>query len=83
MDIQLQLFHTPVTPVVMYGEEAWEIEDYTVIEQLHLKFCKYILSLNKCTYTNMVYTAIYTVKQLRYRLVYVLSVELLLNTGVD
>ena len=47
MDIQLQLFHTPVTPVVMYGAEAWEIEDYTVIERLHLKFCKYILSLSK------------------------------------
>ena len=26
-----------------------------VIERLHLIFCKYILSLNKCTYTNMVY----------------------------
>ena len=53
--IQLQLFHTLVTPVVMYGAEAWIIEDCTVIERLHLKFCKYISSLNKCTFTNMVY----------------------------
>ena len=55
IDIQLQLFHTLVTPVVIYRAEAWGIEDCTVIERLHLKFCKYILSLNKCTYTNMVY----------------------------
>ena len=54
IDIQLQLFHTPVTPVVMSGAESWGIEDCTVIERLHLTFCKYILSLNKCTYTNMV-----------------------------
>ena len=39
----------------MYGAEAWGIEDCTVIERLRLKLCKYILSLNKCTYTNMVY----------------------------
>ena len=35
IDIQLQLFHTLVTPVVMYGEKAWGIEDCTVIERLH------------------------------------------------
>ena len=55
IDIQLQLFHTPVTPVVTYGADAWGVEDCTVIERLHLQFCKYILSSNKCTYTNMVY----------------------------
>ena len=54
IDIQLQLFHMLVTPVAMYGAEAWGIEDCTVIERLHLKLCKYILSLNKCAYTNMV-----------------------------
>ena len=42
IDIQLQLFHTLVTPVVMYGAEVWGIKDCTVIERLHLKFCKYI-----------------------------------------
>ena len=55
IDTQLQLFHTLVTPVLTYGVELWRIEDCTVIERLQLKFCKYILSLNKCTYTNMVY----------------------------
>ena len=35
IDIQLQLFHTRVTPVVMYGAEAWGIEDCTVIERMH------------------------------------------------
>ena len=55
IDIQLQLFRTFVTPVVIYGAEVWGIEDCTVIERLHLEFCKYILSLNKCTYKNMVY----------------------------
>ena len=55
IDIQLQLFHTLVTQLVIYGAEAWGIEDCTVIERLHLNFCKYILSLNKCTYTNVIY----------------------------
>ena len=44
-----------IIPVVMYGAEAWEIDDFTVIERLHLKLCKYILSLNKCTYKKMLY----------------------------
>ena len=35
--------------------EAWGIDDFTVIERLHLKLCKYILSLNKCTYKKMLY----------------------------
>ena len=72
IDIQLQLFHTLVTPVVMYGEMVRGVDDCTVIERLHLKLCRYILSSNKCTYTNMVYGEIPLS----------LSVELL-NTGVD
>ena len=40
IDIQLQLFHTLVTPVVTYGAEAWGIEDRTVNDRLHLKLCK-------------------------------------------
>ena len=39
------------------GQKRGELKmPSTVIERLHLKFCKYILSLNKCTYTNMVYS---------------------------
>ena len=34
--IQLQLFHTLVTSVVMYGAGAWGIEDCTVIQRFHL-----------------------------------------------
>ena len=55
IDIQLQLFDVLVKPVVLYGCEVWAHEGTEVVEKLHLRFCKYILSLNKSTCTNMVY----------------------------
>ena len=46
-------------PNLLFGPKLLNVVDnYTYLgltERLHLKFCKYILYLNKCTYTNMVY----------------------------
>ena len=55
IDIQLQLFDVLVKPVVLYGCKVWAHEGTEVVEKLHLRFCKYILSLNKSTCTSMVY----------------------------
>ena len=46
---------TIVLPTVLYGCEVWTPEDCVILEKLQLRFCKYILSVNKCTYNNMVY----------------------------
>ena len=55
IDLQLHLFNAIVLPTVLYGCEVWAPEDCVLLEKLQLRFCKYILSVNKCTYNNMVY----------------------------
>ena len=40
---------------VLYGCEVWAPEDCVILEKLQLRFCKYILSVSKCTYNNIVY----------------------------
>ena len=49
----LMLLH--YKPVLLYGCEVWTPEGAEVIEKLHLRFCKHILSHNKSTCSNMVY----------------------------
>ena len=55
IDIQLQLFDVLVKPVLLYGCEVWAHEGTDILEKLHLRFCKYVLGVNKSTCTNMVY----------------------------
>ena len=55
IDIQLQLFDVLVKPVSLYGCEVWAHEGTDILEKLHLRFCKYVLGVNKSTCTNMVY----------------------------
>ena len=55
VDIQLHLFDTLVVPILLYGCEIWGHENYAILEKLHLKFCKYILHINKYTPNCMVY----------------------------
>ena len=55
IDLQLHLFNAIVIPTVLYGCEVWAPEDCVILEKLQLRFCKYILSVNKCKYNNMVY----------------------------
>ena len=47
IDIQLELFDKLVLPVITYGCEVWGHEKCSVIEGVHLKFCKYILGVKK------------------------------------
>ena len=54
-NLQLDLFDKLVTPILLYGSEIWAYENNDIIEKLHLKYCKYILSVNKSTTSSMVH----------------------------
>ena len=55
VDIMIYLFDTLVKPVLFYGSGIWAHEGTEILEKLHLRFCKYILLVNKTTRSNMVY----------------------------
>ncbi len=55
IDIALDLFDHMICPVLTYGCEIWGYENCTMLERLHLKFCKYILGLKPSTPSAMVY----------------------------
>ena len=55
IDILLELFDQMVVPVLVYGCEIWGHEDCKSLENVHLKFCKYILGVKKATPSSMVY----------------------------
>ena len=54
-DLQLHLFDKVVTPVILYGCEVWGFESCKKLDKLQIKFCKYILKLNKSICSNMIY----------------------------
>ena len=41
--------------LILYGCEVWGFESSKILDKLQLKFCKYILKLNKSTCSNMIY----------------------------
>ena len=51
----MRLFDTLVKPILLYGSEIWAHEGTELLEKLHLRFCKYILLVNRTTYSDMVY----------------------------
>ena len=55
VDIQLKLFDILVKPILVYGCEVWATESVDIIKKMHLRFCKYVLQVNKSTCSNMVY----------------------------
>ena len=55
IDIQVQLFDCLIIPIVTYGSEVWGCQNFNIIEQLHLQFCKTILRVNRSTTNCMVY----------------------------
>ena len=55
VDIQLELFAILVKPILLYGCEFWATESADIIEKIHLRFCKYVLQVNKSTCSNIVY----------------------------
>ena len=54
MDIKLKLFNVLVKPVVLQGSELWGSEQCDILERLQLRFFKYMLSVNKFTFSMMV-----------------------------
>ena len=55
IETQFELFDMMVFPVILYGAEIWGFSNLTVLERLHLKFCKIVLKLKKSTPDAMVY----------------------------
>lgn len=55
LDLQLSLFDTMITPILIYGCEIWGTENVSILEKLHLKYCKYVLGVSPSTTTCMVY----------------------------
>jgi hypothetical protein len=49
VDIQLELFDTMVSPVVMYGCEVWGFKKNNILESFCLQFYRILLGLKKCT----------------------------------
>ena len=48
-------FDRMILPIISYGSEVWSYEKGSLIEKLHLKFCKYILGMKSSTPNVMVY----------------------------
>ena len=55
VDLQLQLFHSLVTPILLYGSEVWGYEDVEIVEKLYNKFCRILLHANSGTPLAMLY----------------------------
>ena len=44
-----ELFDKMIVPILTYGSEVWSCEEDQLVENLHLKFCKYITGLKTST----------------------------------
>jgi hypothetical protein len=55
-DLQLKLFDSLITPILVYSCEVWGFENKQGIEKMHLQYyCKRILNLRSSTPNFMVY----------------------------
>ena len=45
-DIIFEIFDTTIVPIICYASEIWGYKRYDVIENVQLRFCKYLLGLN-------------------------------------
>jgi hypothetical protein len=43
IDLQLKLFGSLITPILVYSCEIWGFENIQGIEKMHLQYCKRIL----------------------------------------
>jgi len=55
IDTILKLFDSTIVPILLYGSEVWGYSNSDLIERLHLRFCKIVLHVKKCTTSSMVY----------------------------
>ena len=54
-DLQLELFHAMVMPIMTYACEIWGCNVARELKQLHMKFLKHVLYVHKNTSTDIVY----------------------------
>jgi hypothetical protein len=47
IDLQLKLFDSLITPILVYSCEVWGFENKQGIEKMHLQYCKRILNLRR------------------------------------
>ena len=55
LSICLELYHSMVSPVFLYGCEIWGYENVQIFEKLQLRFLKHLFHLNKKTMSHMIY----------------------------
>ena len=54
-DLSCHLFDSMVSPIMTYGCEVWGNQNIDSLETVHMKFCKFVLGVNKSTTNAMVY----------------------------
>ena len=56
-DIMISLFHKLVTPIMTYNCEIWvhETKENDKLNELHLKFLRFMFNLNQSTPKPMIY----------------------------
>lgn len=52
---KLRLFDTMIVPILLYGSEVWGVYNHKGIDNLHLRFCKFILGVKSQTPNDAVY----------------------------
>ena len=55
VDVPLQLFHTLVLPVLLYGCKVWGFKNIDLCEKLPLKFCRYVFHVKSSEPNFMIY----------------------------
>ena len=55
VDLQIELFEKTVKPILLYGCEIWGFGNIDVIEQVQLRFFKYLFNLKTTTPNYMIY----------------------------
>ena len=55
IDIQIDLFNKCIRPILLYGCEVWGYGNVAILEQVQLRFLKFVLNLKKTTPNYIVY----------------------------
>ena len=69
----LYLFDHTIVPILKHASEVWGFEEWSVLETLHLKACKYVLSVKSTTNTDAVYSELGRVSLQKYQHVKILK----------
>ena len=55
VDLQVKLFDVLISPILLYGSEIWGFGNNSIIEKIHLQFCRKLLHVRTSTPSYMVY----------------------------